>query len=333
MESVIRRFTPARAAANGRSAVHAVDGAEIHWIAAGRTPADVIAGSPSIHAVWGGALPLCVDNRTLRLDEDVFLVLNAGRMVSLRPRRDSTANTLSVYFGAEQLRRAIDAAPAAQREMLRSLNPAGAFCFLEHVRERDKPIEAVLRYIAHHLRNGVEDAEWYEEQMSFLLGRLLANEAALAFAVNAMGRTKSWRRRETWLRLSKITDLIHSAYERSLTMVELADAAHWSVFHMMREFKAVHGVSPYEFLQHRRTQAAARLLSCTDLSVAEIAESVGFHDRSTLMRRLRRVHGLGARALRTLAAENAQSRQRAQHISATSAASGVKSATSILQAR
>jgi len=83
-----------------------------------------------------------------------------------------------------------------------------------------------------------------------------------------------------------------------LTIDELAEAAHWSRFHMMREFKAVHGLSPYEYLQRRRTQTASRLLCATDLSVAEIAERTGFHVR-TLVRRLHRSRGLGARALRT----------------------------------
>ena len=117
---------------------------------------------------------------------------------------------------------------------------------------------------------------------------------------------KSWKRRETFTRLARVTDLIHSCYDRPLTIDELAEAAHWSRFHMMREFKAVHGISPYEYLQRRRTQTAARLLCSTELSVAEIAERTGFHERSTLVRRLRRSRGLGARALRMLAHDGAR---------------------------
>jgi len=75
---------------------------------------------------------------------------------------------------------------------------------------------------------------------------------------------------------------------------------------MMREFKALHALSPFEYLQRRRTQTASRLLCSTDLSVAEIAERTGFHVR-TLVRRLRRSRGVGARALRTLAQEGLQS--------------------------
>ena len=165
--------------------------------------------------------------------------------------------------------------------------------------------------------------------MSFLLRRLLVSEAAAIGNINAMTHAKAWKRREIFLRLARVTDLIHSAYERPLTIAELAAAAHWSVFHMMREFKVVHGVSPHEYLQRRRTQAAARLLGATDLSVAEIAERVGFQDRSTLMRRLQRMHGINARTLRALA----QSPQPMQHRMPTPASYGVNSATSISSAR
>jgi AraC family transcriptional regulator len=158
----------------------------------------------------------------------------------------------------------------------------------------------VLRYLAHHICAGIDEPQWYEEQVSFLLRRLLAQEVALARTVGNMTHTKSWKRRETFTRLARVTDLIHSCYDRPLTIEELAEAAHWSRFHMMREFKTVHAISPYEYLQRRRTQTAARLLCTTDLSVAEIADRTGFHDRSTLVRRLRRSRGLGARALREM---------------------------------
>jgi AraC-like DNA-binding protein len=185
--------------------------------------------------------------------------------------------------------------------LLTAKSPDRSFRLFEHLRESDRSLMSVIRYVVHHICAGVDDSSWYEEQASFLLQRLLVHEVALARTVGALTHMKSWKRRETFARLAHVTDLIHSCYDRPLTIDELAAAAHWSRFHMMREFKAVHGISPYEYLQQRRTQAAARLLCSTELSVAEIAERTGFHERSTLMRRLRRSRGLGARALRTLA--------------------------------
>ena len=284
-----------------------VQGTEIRWLPAGRAVPETIGSVPSVHAAWNGSYSLCVDGHAaLKLEDEVFVALNAGHTLTTRGRRDPSACLLSVYFAPELLEKALEALAPAERDLLLACSQDGPFRLFEHVRDSDRSLASVLRYIAHHASTGIDDPQWYEEQVSFLLRRLLGHEVSLARTVNAMTHTKSWKRRETFMRIARVTDLIHSCYERALTIDELAEAAHWSRFHMMREFKALHALSPFEYLQRRRTQTASRLLCSTDLSVAEIAERTGFHVR-TLVRRLRRSRGVGARALRTLAQEGLQS--------------------------
>jgi AraC-like DNA-binding protein len=288
-----------------------VQGTEIRWMPAGRVAPETIGGVPSVHAAWNGSYSLSIDSHpAIKLEDEVFLALNAGHALTTRGRRDPGACLLSVYFAPELLTRALDALAPADRDLLIACSQEGSLRLFEHVRDSDRSLASVMRYIAHHAASGIDDPQWYEEQVSFLLRRLLGHELSLARTVNNMTHMKAWKRRETFMRLARVTDLIHSCYERPLTIDELAEAAHWSCFHMMREFKAVHALSPYEYLQRRRTQTAARLLCCTDLSVAEIAERTGFHVR-TLVRRLRRSRGLGARALRVMAQEAHQSQQSA----------------------
>jgi AraC family transcriptional regulator len=308
---------------------HAAHGTEIHWLPAGRAAPETIGGVPSVHAAWNGSYSLCVDGHaTLKLEDEVFVALNAGHVLTSRGRRDPGACLLSVYFAPELLAQALEALAPADRDLLLACSQDGPFRLFEHVRATDRSLASVMRYIAHHVCAGIDDPPWYEEQVSFLVRRLLGNEISLARTVSTMTHMKSWKRRETFMRLARVTDLIHSCYERPLTIEELAEAAHWSHFHMMREFKAVHAITPYEYLQRRRTQTAARLLCSTDMSVAEIAERTGFHVR-TLVRRLRRSRGLGARALRTLAQQATQSQQSASSRMSTSVASRVDAATSI----
>lgn len=330
MGPVIRRFTFLPGAG---APPHLAHSTEIHWLGAGRAMPEVSAHVPSIHMAWNGAHIVGVDGRSLKLEDDVLLVLNAGHTLTGRGRHDAGACLLSVYFAPELLAEALRELGSDRRELVCGRLRSDSVCLLQHLRESDHAIASVMRYIAHHVCEGIDDALWYEEQIGFLLGRLLTNEAALAGSIQGMTRTKAWKRRETFVRLSRVTDLIHSAYEQPLTMSELAEAAHWSPFHMMREFKASLGVSPFEFLQRRRTQAAARLLSSTDLSAAEIAERVGFRQRSTMMRRLRRMHGLGARALRLLSPGNEQSAQGLRHRKPIAASFSVNSATSISSVR
>lgn len=326
MGPVIRRFP---FAPGSGSTVHLAQGTEIHWLGAGRSMPEITAHVPSIHMAWNGAQLISVDGRLLKLEDEVFLALNAGHTLTNRTRSDTGACLLSIYFAPELLARALRQLGSDRRELLCGPLRTDSFCLLQHLREHDNAIALVMRYIAHHVCAGIDDALWYEEQIGFLLVRLLANETALVNGIQGMTRTKAWKRRETFVRLSRVTDLIHTGYEQQLTMSDLAEAAHWSPFHMMREFKGSLGVSPFEFLQRRRTEAAARLLSSTDLSAAEVAERVGFRQRSTMMRRLRRIHGLGARALRLLSPNGEQSPQGLRHRKPIAASFGVNSATSI----
>jgi AraC-like DNA-binding protein len=235
-------------------------------------------------------VPLRVDDRELRLDDDVFVVLNANRQLTPAGPSDPEAKLLSVYFAPE---RVLQAMSARQPTMERRGAPPATLDFFEHLREHDRPLASVMRYLAHHLRAGVDDAEWYEEQVQFLLRRLLEGETAIALSLECMSRITPSRRRDAFARLARVTDLIHSAYERPLGLEDFAKATEWSALHTLRTFKSVHGVDPFEYLQRRRARAAARMLETTGLSESQVAKHVGFLERSALLHRLR-VHALAA---------------------------------------
>jgi AraC family transcriptional regulator len=62
------------------------------------------------------------------------------------------------------------------------------------------------------------------------------------------------------------------------TLDSLADEAHVSRSQLVRAFDATVGMSPMTYLRQMRVERMARLLASTDLSVAEVARSVGWTD-------------------------------------------------------
>ena len=207
-----------------------MQGTEIRWLPAGRAAPETIGGVPSVHAAWNGSYSLCIDGHpAIKLEDEVFLALNAGHVLTTRGRRDPGACLLSVYFAPDLLTQALDALAPAERDLLIASSQDGSLRLFEHVRDSDRSLASVMRYIAHHASSGIDDPQWYEEQVSFLLRRLLGHELSLARTVNTMTHMKAWKRRETFMRLARVTDLIHSCYERPLTIDELAEAAHWSL--------------------------------------------------------------------------------------------------------
>lgn len=65
---------------------------------------------------------------------------------------------------------------------------------------------------------------------------------------------------------------------------ELAEAFHLSSRTLLRRFNAETGRTPLELLQDLRVERARRLLETTTLSVAQVAEQVGYQDVATFSR-------------------------------------------------
>jgi hypothetical protein len=136
MTSIIRRFA---SPTNGTSATaHTAQGTEIHWMPAGRAAPEIIAGVPSVHAAWNGSYPLCVDGHSLKLEEEVFLALNAGHVLTTRGRRDPGSCMLSIYFTPQLLAQAFDALAPADRELLIAGTQSRTLRLFEHLRDCDR---------------------------------------------------------------------------------------------------------------------------------------------------------------------------------------------------
>lgn len=87
--------------------------------------------------------------------------------------------------------------------------------------------------------------------------------------------------------LARITDYIDRNIDRSIDLAELAGLIQVSRFHFSRLFKRSTGTTALAFVEARRILHAQRLLTETDLPLAEIALMTGFSDQSHFTRRFR----------------------------------------------
>jgi AraC family transcriptional regulator len=98
--------------------------------------------------------------------------------------------------------------------------------------------------------------------------------------------------------LEQATDYINDNLQRKLTLAEIAGVAHMSPDHFGRSFKEATGLSPHQYVIHRRVERARSLLADTNLTVTEVAHAVGFSNSSHLAHHLRRLLGVSPSALR-----------------------------------
>ena len=88
-------------------------------------------------------------------------------------------------------------------------------------------------------------------------------------------------------------EYVEEHLDAGLTLGQMAAAAHLSAYHFARRFKAATGLPPHQYVIMRRVEQARQLLQQDrDLSLAEIAASVGFSDQSQFTHHFKRLAGV-----------------------------------------
>lgn len=118
---------------------------------------------------------------------------------------------------------------------------------------------------------------------------LYAQSAAQFLAVHLLSQQSGWRsssldRRSPGTlgsrRLANILEYIDVHYKEPLSLERLAEEAGVSRFHFVRLFKERVGVTPHRYLIKIRMDAAASLLTGTNLSILDIALECGYQSQA-----------------------------------------------------
>jgi AraC family transcriptional regulator len=256
--------------------------------------------SLSIRAVWGGEERCQFDGRTVAVDDDSFLILNNGRVCTTQIDAPQPVESFAIYFGPSLVERTYGAMTLSIEKALERGDAVveRSAEFLESLQPHDKLVSPVLRFVRLHVLRGIDDEAWYDEQLNFLLERMLTHRNGLIERIEALQLIRTSTRREIYRRISLATDYLHSNYRLPIDLDSLGKAACLSKFHFLRLFTRVHGITPHQYLLRKRAKTALRLLQTTPLDVCEIAASVGFAQRHALLRQMRRWTGLSPREIR-----------------------------------
>ena len=103
-------------------------------------------------------------------------------------------------------------------------------------------------------------------------------------APHAKGGLAPWQ-------LRRSTELLAAHLDGSVAVKSLADACGLSTSHFTRAFRASTGLAPFQWLAHRRVEAAKVLLRQRRGSLREIALACGFFDQSHFTNVFKRIVG------------------------------------------
>ena len=261
----------------------------------------VLAGERmALLCAWNGRQEVSLEGRRLTVDDDTWLVVPNGA-ASVRVRGGESIQALTILFRIGMPEEVLGTLVTTEDRLLEqgeSDYASASLPFLPNLQMHDRSITPVLLFIRRHCDTGIEDPLWYDEQLAFLLERMLSRHRQVIAKLRSVPVRRAATRREIFRRVSLATDFIHSNYDKPLMLSDMARAAFLSRHHFLRLFKHVHDVTPHEYLQRKRTSVAARLLRSSELAVEEIVKQVGFDSRSTLFRAMRRFHGVTPRECR-----------------------------------
>lgn len=246
----------------------------------------------SIKAARGGTENYFVDGRRVAVDDDTYLILNHGRSYSSRIEAMRPVHSFSIFFDTHvtaEVRQAL-LQPASQM-LVEEVDEEHAVEFSETLFAHDGVVSPVLRYIRSIVDRGLQDEMWLEEQLRFLMMRMLKSHHNRLRLVSSISSVKSATRRELLNRMHLGIDFIYTRYCDPIGLRDIASAARLSQFHFLRTFKSVHGMTPSAFLNRTRAAKALRLLQTTSLPITTIADHVGFGSRTSLYRHIVTYYG------------------------------------------
>ena len=99
-------------------------------------------------------------------------------------------------------------------------------------------------------------------------------------------------------RISAALRHIEARVDESLSIAQLARLAAMSLYHFLRTFRTLVGMTPHQFILHTRMKRAAVSLRRTSENVSAIAFAAGFGDLSTFNHRFQRIFGSSPSAYR-----------------------------------
>ena len=254
----------------------------------------------SIKAVSSGIEDYFIEGRHVSVDRNAFLIINGDRCYGSSIESLAPVQSFSIFFDRELVVQTWSSLRSRPESSLDDWHrsSSGLPEFSERLHQHERLVSPALRYIRSKIEAGIEDAVWLEEQLIFLLYRMLRVEGHVRRQQDKIPAVKRATRRELDRRLALGVDFICTRFREPITLPQIAAAAQLSPYYFIRQFRAVYGCSPGKYIQRRRCTVAVELLRESTWTMAMIAEHTGLGTRSSLCRRIKAEFGVEPRTLR-----------------------------------
>src|SRR5262249_51468873 len=128
----------------------------------------------AVLCAWNGRQDVGVDGRHVLVDDDTWLAA-CGGPATVRIRAPQSVQALTILFRVGMPEEVLGSLITSDDRMLEDgeIASAPALPFTPHLQVHERSVSPVLLFIRRHCEMGLDDPLWYEEQLAFLLERML----------------------------------------------------------------------------------------------------------------------------------------------------------------
>ncbi len=225
-----------------------------------------------------------LNGRRIRLQSAGALTLAVGERYSYNAFADAPFRSNMIVFPHWITK-------AADKNLLEE-NAANSAHLTTRLFIPDLNVLVLMDAIAGQCRRGATRSEWFSENAALLYDLLLDAQDRRSAARDQIAAVKASTRAELARRAGAAKQAMLQRYsETGLSLNEIAREACLSPYHLIRVFKTLSGATPMQFLAIIRMDAALRLLQETAMSMSEIANTVGYSDRTAFFKAFRKHYG------------------------------------------
>jgi transcriptional regulator GlxA family with amidase domain len=165
--------------------------------------------------------------------------------------------------------------------------------FTKVVPSKDVVIDSLGRALLDADRVGGSFGQIYADCISIaIIARLLASANRAATSKRPkVAELARWR-------LKRAIDYVEAQLDKPVSLADVASSAGLTRMHFAAQFKAATGLRPHEYLLRRRIERAQEMLVGTDMSLVDVALSVGFQTQAHFTSVFKRYAGQSPRAWR-----------------------------------
>ncbi|MDF1865456.1 MAG: AraC family transcriptional regulator [Saprospiraceae bacterium] len=124
-----------------------------------------------------------------------------------------------------------------------------------------------------------------------LAEKLLDSQLNMNTQVNKIDSAKLSTRKELFSRLTSARSYIFDNFKSNIQLDELSKIALLSKYHLLRTYKKVFEITPYQEVLKLRLDSAKKMMQ-TDRNIEEIAFEVGFSDRRSFTKAFKKEEGV-----------------------------------------